>query len=136
METTDDLRLAVMRLARRLRLERAPGDVSDSHLSVLFVLSKEGPMTPTALAEHERVTPPSMNRTVNGLVEAGLVARRGAADDGRKVLIEATATGVALAQETKRRRAAWFSRQVETLDDDDRAALEVAAPILRRLADS
>ncbi|MFZ2965070.1 MAG: MarR family transcriptional regulator [Rhodoglobus sp.] len=136
METTDELRMAVLRLGRRLRLERAPGDVSDSQLSALFVLWKEGPMTLTALAERERVTPPSMNRTVNGLVEAGLVARSGSADDGRKVLIEATGAGAALAQEIKRRRAAWFSRQVATLDDAERAALEVAAPILRRLADS
>lgn len=135
-EAETDLRIAVMRLARRLRLERAEGDLTDSQLSVLFVLWKEGPQTLRSLAEHERVTPPSMNRTVNALVEAGVAARGDAPDDGRKVVVNATEAGIALALETKRRRAAWFSHQLEALDGDERALLTAAAPLLRRLADS
>lgn len=125
-----------MRIARRLRLERAEGDVSDPQLSVLFTLWKEGPQTPSALADAERVTPPSMNRTVNALVGAGLATRGSAPDDGRKVLIAATNAGVEVARETKRRRMIWFSRQLERLDDSERAALDIAAPILRGLADA
>ena len=132
----DDLRLAVLRISRRMRLERSEADITDSQLSVLFVLNKEGAQTLGSLSEHERVTPPSMNRTVNALVEAGLVTRSSAPDDGRKVLIEATDAGLQVAQETKRRRQAWFARQLATLTPDDRAALDAAAPILRRLADS
>lgn len=132
----DDLRIAVMRLGRRLRLERAEGDISDGQLSVLFVLWKEGPQTLSSLSEHERVTPPSMNRTVNALVESGLVTRASSPEDGRKVLIAATDAGIGIARETKRRRQAWFSRQLATLDAGDRATLDAAAPILRRLADS
>lgn len=125
-----------MRLARRLRLERAGEDLADPQLSVLFVLCQEGPQTLTALAEQERVSPPSMNRTVNALVEAGLAVRGSAPDDGRKVLIEPTDAGVAIAQETKRRRAAWFSRQLAGLDPAELEVLGAAAPILKRLADS
>ena len=132
----DDLRIAVMRLARRMRLERAGNDVTDGQLSVLFVLWKEGAQTLGSLSEHERVTPPSMNRTVNALVEAGLVTRTTAPDDGRKVLIEATDAGAEIAKETKRRRVAWFDRQLSSLDESERAALDAAAPLLRRLADS
>lgn len=132
----DDLRIAVMRLARRMRLERAGNDVTDGQLSVLFVLWKEGAQTLGSLSEHERVTPPSMNRTVNALVEAGLVTRATAPDDGRKVLIEATDAGAEIAKETKRRRVAWFDRQLSSLDESERAALDAAAPLLRRLADS
>ena len=135
-EADDALRIAVMRLARRLRLERAEGDVSDSQLSVLFVLWKEGAQTLSSLAERDRVTPPSMNRTVNSLAAAGLVARRPAVDDGRKVLIEATGAGIAVARQTKHRRVAWFSRQLRSLDAADRAVLDAAAPILLGLADS
>lgn len=132
----DDLRLAIMRLSRRIRLESAADDVTDGQLSVLFVLWKEGPQTLSSLSEHERVTPPSMNRTVNALVGAGLVVRGSAPDDGRKVLIEATDAGLDIARETKRRRVAWFSRQLGTLDPERRAALDAAIPILRELADS
>ena len=132
----DDLRIAIMRLSRRMRLERAADDVTDGQLSVLFVLWKEGAQTLSSLSEHERVTPPSMNRTVNALVEKGLVSRSGAPDDGRKVLIEATDAGTELARETKRRRVAWFSRQLESLTPAQRATIDAATPILRELADS
>jgi DNA-binding MarR family transcriptional regulator len=77
-----------------------------------------------------------MNRTVNSLVEAGLVTRSSSPDDGRKVLIEATDAGIQAAQETKRRRRAWFARQLDGLEPNDRATLDAAAPIFRRLADS
>jgi DNA-binding MarR family transcriptional regulator len=134
--TDDDLRLAVMRLSRRTRLERADDDVTDGVLSALFVLWKEGPQTLGSLSQHERVTAPSMNRTVNRLVDGGLATRSASPDDGRKVLIAATEAGVEIVRETKRRRAAWFSRQLATLSAADRAVLEAAAPILQELADS
>ncbi len=132
----DDLRLAIMRLSRRMRAERAGDDVTDGQLSVLIVLFKEGPQTLGSLAEHERVTPPSMNRTVNALVEAGLVSRDTSPDDGRKVHLRLTERGTEIVSETKRRRVAWFARQLATLTPAQRAALDVAAPILRELADS
>lgn len=132
----DDLRLAIMRLSRRMRAERAGEDVTDGQLSVLFVLWKEGAQTLGSLAEHERVTPPSMNRTVNALVEAGLVSRDSSPDDGRKVLIQLAPAGLEIAQETKRRRVAWFARQLATLTPDQRASIDAATPILRELADS
>ncbi len=132
----DDLRIALMRLVRRMRLERADGDLSDGQLSVIFVLWKEGAQTLRSLSEHERVTPPSMNRTVNALVDAGLVTRTTSPLDGRKVLIEATDAGLEIARETKRRRAAWFAQRLGSLPDEQRDALAAAAPILRELADS
>lgn len=135
-ELDDELRIAVMRLARRIRLERAVDDVRDGQLSVLFVLAKEGPQTLGSLSEHERVSPPSMNRTVNALVDASLVSRGSSPHDGRKVLIEITDAGAELVRETKRRREAWFNRQLSTLDADERSAIYAAAPILGRLADS
>ena len=132
----DDLRLAILRLARRTRAERAGEDVTDGQLSVLFVLWKEGAQTLGSLAEHERVTPPSMNRTVNALVEAGLATRDSSPDDGRKVLIQSTEAGLEIAKETKRRRVAWFARQLATLTPDQRAIIDAATPSLRELADS
>ena len=135
-ELDDDLRLAILRLSRRMRAERAGEDVTDGQLSVLFVLWKEGPQTLGSLAEHERVTPPSMNRTVNALAESSLVTRDASPDDGRKVLIQATEAGLEIARETKRRRVAWFARQLATLSPDQRAIIDAATPILRELADS
>src|SRR3954468_1109296 len=132
----DDLRIAVMRLARRMRLERGGSDVTDGQLSALFVLAKYGPQSLGSLSDYERVTPPSMSRTVGALEGDGLVTRTASPDDGRKVLIEITDAGLALVQETKRRRAAWFSTVLAGLTKQQRAALDVASPILRELADS
>lgn len=131
-----DLRIAVMRLARRMRLERVDGDVSDGQLSVLFVLAKHGPQTLGSLSEHDRVSAPSMNRTVNALVEAGFVSRTAAPDDGRKVLIELTDAGTRIVDTTRERRAAWFDTHLASLSPEDQRTLLDAAPIIRALADS
>jgi len=135
-ETADDLRIAVMRLARRMRIERVDGDVTDGQLSVLFVLAKHGPQSAGALSEHDRVSAPSMTRTLGALVETGLVSRTTAPDDGRKVLIDLTDTGRRIVAETRERRIAWFNRQLESLSADEQRTLLAASPIIRALADS
>jgi DNA-binding MarR family transcriptional regulator len=103
---------------------------------MLFALWKEGPQTLGSLSEHERITPPSANRTVNALVEAGFVSRSDSPDDGRKVLIEATEAGIEIVRETKRRRAAWLNTRVGKLPAEERRIVEAAASVLRKLADS
>lgn len=135
-ELQDDLRIAIARLSRRMRAERVAEDVTDGQLSALFVLWRHGAQTLSSLAELERVTPPSMNRTVNTLVKRGLVTRDSSPDDGRKVLIQCTEAGLEIAKETKRRRVAWFARQLATLSPAQGAILDAATPILRELADS
>ena len=134
-ELAHTLRHTVLHLARRVRAERADSAMSDGKLSVLFVLMNEGAQTLGSLADSERVTPPSMNRTINALVEAGLVTRVADATDGRKVAIDVTDAGRRLVKETRRRRDAWFASRLNTLSADERATLDAAETILRRLAD-
>lgn len=132
----DELRIALMRIARRVRQQRHDDTVSDSQLSVLYVLTHHGGSTLAALAEHERVTPPSMNRTVNCLVEEGLITRSSSPDDGRKVLIEVTDAGTQLVNKTRQRRAEWFAAELSALDPAEHAALHAAIPVLLKLANS
>jgi DNA-binding MarR family transcriptional regulator len=134
-ELAHTLRQTVLRLARRVRAERADSAMSDGKLSVLFVLTNEGAQTLGSLAESERVTPPSMNRTINALVEQGFVTRESDATDGRKVVIDISDAGRRLVKETRRRRDAWFSSRLAALTSEERDLLDAAAPILRRLAD-
>ena len=135
-ELSHDFRLANGRLARRLRREKAENELSGSQFSALGSLFVEGPLTLGELSEVERVTPPSMNRTVNALVEAGLVARSGSADDGRKVVLTATEAGLALMRETRKRRDAWLAQRVLKLSPAERRVLAEATIIMKRLADS
>jgi DNA-binding MarR family transcriptional regulator len=132
----EELRTALARLVRRLRAEKADDQLGDTHNAVLTRLMKEGPFTLGELAEHSRVTPPSMNQTINSLADAGYVVREPDAVDRRKVLVRATPAGIALAQETSRLRHQWLADQLDELSDADRRALIKATGILRRIADA
>jgi DNA-binding MarR family transcriptional regulator len=129
-----ELRVAVGRSARRIRAERGEADLSEAQFCVLAALTAVGPMTPGALADREHVKPPSMTRTVNSLVELGLVDKTGHPTDGRQVTVALTAAGEAEVRETRRRRDAWLTRRLATLTTDERAVLVRAAELLRRIA--
>jgi DNA-binding MarR family transcriptional regulator len=131
-----DIRLAIQRLARRIRSMQGDETVTEGQRSVLFALSNNGAQTLSSLSEHERVTPPSMNRTINALVAAGLVTRTGALDDGRKVVIDLSDAGRTFIADTKRKRDAWFSKRLDALTPEQRELVAKAAPILREIADS
>lgn len=128
------LRLSVMRLARRMRAERADASLTLTQLSALATLERHGALTPGELAAAERVQPPSMTRVVACLQEAGLVSREQHPRDGRQVLLRPTADGVALLREDRRRREAWLALRLSELGDEDRAVLRAAATLLDRLA--
>ncbi len=127
---------AVVRLHRRLKAERIDDQIGDTHYSVLVFLVKQGPHSLKELSVRERVTPPSMNQTVNALEAAGYVERHDDPDDRRKVLIAATDSGIAIAKQTRRLRQAWLNARLKDLPTADREALERAAQILRHIADS
>ncbi len=130
----EELRILIQKVARRIRNNRASDDLGDSQLGVLFRL-EGGDQSPGELAAHERVTAPSMNRTLNGLEQAGLVARHPAIEDARRVRVSLTPAGRAQIAETRALRTAWFSQRVADLTADERRALLAVTPILRRLAD-
>lgn len=135
--TYDDqeLRLAIQRLARRIRSMQADEDVTEGQRAVLFALSATGPQTLGSLSEHEHVTPPSMNRTVNALVARGLVTRVTDTEDARKVSLDLSEAGHDFIGETRRRRDAWFTTRLATLSTEQRRLLTEVGPILKELAD-
>lgn len=134
-QDNQELRFAVQRLARRIRAMQADSTVTEGQRSVLFTLHRDGPQTLGSLSAHESVTPPSMNRTINALVSAGLVTRITAEDDARKVSLDLSDAGRTFVRETTRRRDAWFAQQIAALPTEQRRLLEQATPILKKLAD-
>ena len=130
-----ELRLSVMRLRRRLAAERHPdNELGSGAMAALGCLFRLGEQTVGELAEAERVRPPSMSRTVRGLVDGGYVVRETCADDGRQVRVRLTEAGRATVLADRRRRDAWLALRLRELTPDDRAVLRAAAPILERLA--
>ncbi|MDF2992280.1 MAG: transcriptional regulator [Microbacterium sp.] len=129
------LRMATFRLARRLRAQRAVDTMSDGQFAVLAALTVHGEHTLGQLADRERVTAPSMNRTVSLLEDAGYVSRTPHEDDRRKVTIALTEAGRTVVDETVRRRDAWLDEALEQLTPAERATLASAAEIMRKVAE-
>src|ERR671924_1049805 len=88
------LRLVITRTARRLRQE-AGTELSPSQTAALATIERHGPLTPSELAELERVQRPSATRIIARLAEAGLVERAADPSDGRVSLVSITRAGVA-----------------------------------------
>jgi DNA-binding MarR family transcriptional regulator len=128
------LRISVMRLARRLRAERADETLTLSQLATLGTLYRHGPMTLGELAMHERVQPPSMTRIVSGLEERGMIGRAPHPTDRRLVIVRLTDDAVALLTADRRRRDAWLAQRLRELDQDEHEALRRALPVLEKLA--
>jgi len=135
-ELAAELRIGIFRSARRMRAERGSADLPDHQYSVLGWLNMSGPLTPGALAEMQHVQPPSMTRTVNTLVELGLVQKAEHPTDGRQVVVSLTEAGVREVKETVRRRDEWLTGRLAQLTPGERATLAAAAQLMRGIAAS
>ncbi len=127
------LRLAVSRLARRLRRESV-SDISASQLSALYTISRLGPLTLGDLSAAEGVRPPTMTRVVGSLEQLGLATRTVDPTDRRVAHVAMTATGNQLVEGSRHRKDAFLASRLRALTPDERAVLDRAAQILERLA--
>ena len=129
------LRLAVTRLARRLRQEAEAG-VTPSMLSALSSAERQGSLTMRDLCHAEQVQPPTMTRIVAALVEAGLVVREQDTADGRVAWVTVTTEGRRLLERSRRRKEAYLAKSLRSLEPEELRTLEAAAQILERLTDA
>jgi DNA-binding MarR family transcriptional regulator len=128
-ELVVQLRLTVMRLARRLR-QQTEGEVTASQLSALATVSRFGPLSLGALAAVERVRPPTMTRIVGQLEAAGLVVRRPSPRDRRSAQVELSPAGRKLLDRSRTRKDAYLAERLATLDPGEVAVLRQAAAAL------
>lgn len=128
-----ELNSVAIHLTRRLRRSDEALGVSSPRLSALSVLVFGGPCTLGDLAAAERVTAPTMSRTVAALEADGLVSRRPDPADGRAVRLEATPRGRRLMHRGRALREEQLVRELAGRGERDLRALERAAAILREL---
>jgi DNA-binding MarR family transcriptional regulator len=128
-ELAGRLRHAIARSARRLRQEAGTG-LSPSLTAALATVDRHGPLTPSELAERERVQRPTVTRVLCRLEEEGLVERAADPADRRSALITVTPAGRALLEAGRTRKDAFLSERLEALTASDRATLERAAALL------
>jgi DNA-binding MarR family transcriptional regulator len=127
------LRLAVVRTARRLRQEAAGAggaELTPTAASALATVERHGPLTPSELAQIERVKRPTATRTLRVLLEAGFVDRTPDPTDGRSALVSVNAMGREQLRRLRSRKNAYLARRMRDLPSDDIQALERAAEIL------
>jgi DNA-binding MarR family transcriptional regulator len=126
------LRLAVARTARRLRQE-AGGGLSPTLTAALASIERHGPLTPSELADRERVKRPTATRLIRTLEEGGLVTRTADVSDLRSSLIAITPEGRELMRTLRTRKDLYLAQRLRALDDDERETLARAADLLERL---
>jgi DNA-binding MarR family transcriptional regulator len=128
-----DLRLAVVRLNRRLRGQRGDTRVSLTQVSALSTLDMYGPMTPGTLAARERVQPPSMTRIIAGLEQLGFIDRVPHPTDGRQVIVSMSAAGAQFITDEVHAREVWMDGKLAELDPSERETLRAATAIIDRM---
>jgi DNA-binding MarR family transcriptional regulator len=136
-EVASRLRLAIVRTARRLRQEASEAEggaeLSPTLTAALSTIEHNGPLTPSELADRERIRRPTATRIVSTLEANGLVARTGDPSDRRASLISATAEGKALMKRLRGRKNAYIAKRLRKLDDGEIRTLDRAAEILERM---
>lgn len=131
-ELASRLRLAVMRLGRRLR-RQAEGDLTPSQASALSSVERLGPLTLGELSAAEGVRPPTLTKIVAALEEKGLVARHTDPADRRVSRVETTPAGSQLLSRSRSRLDAYLARRLASLETDDREALVRAVSVIESM---
>jgi DNA-binding MarR family transcriptional regulator len=126
------LRLVIARSARRLRQEAGSG-LTPSQGAALATIDRHGPLTPSELADRERIKRPTATRVIAWLEEAGLVDRTRDPQDGRSSLVALSPAGRELLSRLRTRKDAYLARRLRELHPEERATLDRAAAILERV---
>lgn len=129
------LRLGIVRTARRLRQEAAAeaSGLTPTSTAALATIERHGPLTPSELAELERVKRPTVTRTLGCLEREGLVERTPDPSDGRSSLVSVNGAGRERLRRLRGRKNAYLARRMRDLPAEDVAALERAAEILEQM---
>ena len=135
LEIADQLRPAILRLARNLRRDTEAFGVTAHQATLLAQVWSRPGLSLRELAESEGISPPSLSGHVDRLEAAGLLRRIRSTEDRRRVGLELTPDGRSILKRVRARRTTWLAERLERLSDDDRELVERALPALHTLLD-
>src|SRR5882757_8812796 len=129
------LRMGIVRTARRLRQEAAAeaSGFTPTSTAALATIERHGPLTPSEVAEIERVKRPTVTRTLGCLEREGLIERTPDPADGRSALVAVNSAGRERLRRLRGRKNAYLARRMRDLSAEDVETLERAAEILDRM---
>lgn len=135
IDTAAQLRMAIVRTARRLRQEAGTesSGLTPTSVAALATIERHGPLTPSEVAGIERVKRPTMTRTLGCLEREGLVDRTPDPADGRSSLVAINVAGRERLRRLRGRKNAYLARRMRELSDEEIETLERAAGILDRM---
>jgi len=134
-ERAAHLRIAIVRTARRLRQEAAAetSGLTPTSVAALATIERHGPLTPSEIAQIERVKRPTITRTLGCLEREGLIDRTRDPADGRSALVSVNAAGRERLRRLRGRKNAYLAKRMRALSDEEVETLERAAEILERM---
>lgn len=132
-EEVDALRLAVIRLERKLRKSAGSGEITPSQYSALFALDRHGPFRLGELGRREQISKSTVTRLVATLEAKGLASRSVNDLDARSGIVSITQSGRTLLAHLAERSNDYLRDRVETLDPDDQDRLFDAVSALAKL---
>ena len=131
----DSLRVAMVRLGRRMRAERVDESLSLHHLSALGAMQQLEEPTLARIAACEGVKPPSMVKTLQHLESLGYIEREAHPTDGRMMVLRISDKGDEMIDGLRKRRNRALAEALDRLSAEEREVIERAVPILERLAE-
>jgi DNA-binding MarR family transcriptional regulator len=132
-EMAEELRPALLRLARNLRRETEALGVTSHQVTLLWLVRSRPGLSLRELAAEEGISAPSLSAHVDRLEAAGLLRRVRSTDDRRRVGLELTREGQSLLKRVRARRTTWLAERVALLSDAERERLDAALPALYAL---
>ncbi len=131
------LRATVTHLTRQLRALATAEGPGAAKLGVLGQLYRLGPMTPTRLAQCERVRIQTLTRLMAELEADRLIRRRPDPLDARQTLLSLTASGTRVLTEDIHRREASLAAVIgERLTASEQASMLACCQLIDRLGDA
>jgi DNA-binding MarR family transcriptional regulator len=103
--------------------ERRPAGLSMAQFRFLHILVKDPDRSLSDMADDLGVSPPALSKMVDGLVERGLVQRKGDASDRRRITLAPTAAGQRLVSGFRKDLEQRLAERLATLPAAEQAVL-------------
>ncbi len=134
-ELASALRSVVSDLHKRLRKQvYSAGGFSITEQTTISYLSRMGPLSPSELADINKIKKQSMSQVLNKLEADKLIRRVPSKADKRKVAISLTATGVKMIEQSRYERDEWLARAIrDVVPEKEFRVLAAAIPLLEKI---
>src|ERR1700741_1583723 len=130
----DTLRMALLRLSRRLRNESQKAGLSAQDAVLLGLVKVTPGIGVSGLADAEHTSRPTMSGHVKRLEAEGLLTRVTDAEDGRRSGLTLTPSGQRKLDQIRAQRNDWLAKRLARLEPVERDQLAAAAAALLKLA--